>query len=160
MEEWVFYLLCLLAFLDNGAMKGLSKRWGINSKKIKTQLEAKKEAEKILKRMAATSRTLKPSEIYHLLHPLPIEALLFIMTKTSREKIRKAVSLYITRLRSTEISVTGKDLMKMGYTEGPKFRDIMKEVLDARLNGFVTDRTSEKAWINKNFPHKKSIRSK
>lgn len=160
MQEWVFYLLCLLAFLDDEALKGLSRRWGLHTKKIITQLEAKREAEKVLKRMAATSRKLKPSEIYHLLHPLPIEALLFIMTKTSREKNRKAVSSYITKLRSTKISVTGKDLVKMGYTEGPQFREIMKQVLDARLNGLVTDRTSETVWVDRHFPDKKTTFSK
>ena len=59
-----------------------------------------------------------------------------------------------------KISVTGKDLLKMGFSEGPQFREIMNQVMDARLNGLVTDRTSEKAWIQRHFPESKASQSK
>jgi tRNA nucleotidyltransferase (CCA-adding enzyme) len=74
------------------------------------------------------------------------------MTKTSREKARKAISLYITKLRSVRVSVTGKDLAEMGYEPGPQYREILEKVMDARLNGLVTDRNTEKEWIVRYFP--------
>ena len=115
-------------------------------------LEAKVRAEQALREMASRPERIKPSRIYGLLQPLPIEALLYMMTRTARESIRKAVSLYITKLRSVEISVTGSDLMAMGYPRGPRYREIFSRVLEARLDGAVRDLNSEKEWISSHFP--------
>jgi tRNA nucleotidyltransferase (CCA-adding enzyme) len=53
-----------------------------------------------------------------------------------------------------KVSVTGKDLAEMGYQPGPQYREILEKVMDARLNGLVTDRDTEKEWIVQNFPPK------
>jgi tRNA nucleotidyltransferase (CCA-adding enzyme) len=151
-EEWVFNFLCLLALLDDQAVETVRKRLSIVGKKMTHILNAKGEGENALKQMAVGPSDLNPGHIYHWLHPLPIEVLLFLMTKTSREKTRKAISLYITKLRSVKVSVTGKDLEEMGYQAGPRYREILEKVMDARLNGLVTDRETEKEWIARNFP--------
>ena len=121
-------------------------------KGITAVMGAKGEGEQALKQMAVGPRDLKPGQIYQLLHPLPIEVLLYLMTKTSREKTRKSISLYITKLRSVEIAVTGKDLSEMGYEPGPHYKEILEKVMDARLNGLVTDRDTEREWIVRHFP--------
>jgi len=151
-EEWLFNLLCLLALLDDQAMEAVRKRLSMVGKKMTHILKAKGEGENVLKRMAARPSDLSPGQIYHWLHPLPIEVLLFLMTKTSREKTRKAISLYITKLRSVRVSVTGEDLAEMGYTPGPQYREILEKVMDARLDGLVTDRDTEREWIVRHFP--------
>jgi len=151
-EEWLFNLLCLLALLDDEAMETVRKRLSIVGKKTTHILKAKGEGENVLREMAVGPSVLNPGRIYHWLQPLPIEVLLFLMTKTSREKARKAISLYITKLRSVTVSVTGKNLEEMGYAPGPQYREIFEKVMDARLNGLVTDRDTEKAWILRHFP--------
>ena len=67
-------------------------------------------------------------------------------------KTRKAVSMYITKLRSVKIALTGDDLVRMGYEPGPLFREILDKLMDARLNSLVTDRSTEKEWIAENYP--------
>ena len=156
-EEWLFNFLCLLALLDEGAVETVRKRLSIMGKKITNVLCSKGEGESVLKQMAIGRRDLKPGQVYQLLHPLPIEVLLYLMTKTSREKTRKAISLYITKLRSVKISVTGRDLAEMGYEPGPQYRQILDKVLDAKLNGLVTDRDTEKEWIVRQFPRKNGL---
>jgi tRNA nucleotidyltransferase (CCA-adding enzyme) len=151
-EEWLFNLLCLLALLDDQAVETVRKRLSIVGKKTTHVLKAKGEGENVLKQMVLGPSDLNPGRIYHWLYPLPIEVLLFLMTKTSREKARKAISLYITKLRSVRVSVTGKDLAEMGYEPGPQYREILEKVMDARLNGLVTDRDTEKEWIVRHFP--------
>ncbi len=151
-DEWLYLLLCLAAFLDEEALMELPERLKIRSNRFLSMLEAKVRAEQALREMASRLERIKPSRIYGLLQPLPIEALLYMMTRTARESIRKAVSLYITKLRSVEISVTGSDLMAMGYPRGPRYREIFSRVLDARLDGVVRDLNSEKEWISNHFP--------
>jgi tRNA nucleotidyltransferase (CCA-adding enzyme) len=151
-EEWLFNFLCLLALLDEEAVEAVRKRLSIMGKGITAVMGAKGEGEQALKQMAVGPRDLKPGQIYQLLHPLPIEVLLYLMTKTSREQTRKSISLYITKLRSVKIAVTGKDLSEMGYEPGPHYKEILEKVMDARLNGFVTDRDTEREWIVRHFP--------
>jgi tRNA nucleotidyltransferase (CCA-adding enzyme) len=139
-------------------MEAVRKRLSIVGKKITHILKAKGEGENVLKRMAARPSDLSPGQVYHWLHPLPIEVLLFLMTKTSREKTRKAISLYITKLRSVRVSVTGEDLAEMGYPPGPQYREILDKVMDARLDGLVTDRDTEKEWIVRHFPPREGPR--
>ena len=87
-----------------------------------------------------------------MLEPLPIEVLLYLMTKTTRERSRKAISYFITKLRHIKSSISGQDLMNMGYAPGPQYKKILEEVLDAKIDGIVIDRESEKVWIAKHFP--------
>jgi len=128
------------------------KRLSIQGKRITAVLTAKGQGEGVLKQMAVELRDPKPGRVYHLLRPLPIEVLLYLMTKTSKEKTRKAVSLYITKLRSVKVSVTGEDLLEMGYRPGPQFKEILERVMDARLDGLVTDRDTEREWILRHYP--------
>jgi tRNA nucleotidyltransferase (CCA-adding enzyme) len=151
-QEWLFNFLCLLALLEDEAVEAVRRRLAIAGKQITGVLAAKGEGEKALKQMAVGPRDPKPGQIYHALNSLPIEVLLYMMTKTSREDTRKAISLYITKLRSVRISVTGRDLLEMGYEPGPQFREILEKVLDARLNGLVWDRRTEMEWIDEHYP--------
>jgi len=150
--EWLYRLLCLIAFLDEEAVTNLPDRLKIRSNKIVSIIKLKVDAEQALKEMAVRPQRLKPSRIYSILKPLPVEVLLYIMTKTSRETIRKAVSLYITQLRSVQINVTGRDLMEMGYPRGPLYREIFLRVMNARLDGVIQGPDGEKEWISRHFP--------
>jgi len=150
-SEWLYRLLCLTAFLDEAAVAALCARMDVRSGRTVSVLGLKLQAEEALREMAFRKARLKPSRIYRLLNPLPVEVLLYVMTKTSRESVRKAVSLYITRLRSVKVSVTGRDLKQMGFAEGPLYREILSRVLDARLDGVIAEPAGEKEWISRVF---------
>jgi tRNA nucleotidyltransferase (CCA-adding enzyme) len=151
-EEWLYRFLCLIAFLDEKALTALPQRLEIRSGRILEILVLKGQAEQALRKLSIRPHRPRPSRIYGLLHPLPVEILLYVMTKTPRETVRKAVSLYITRLRSVRISVSGEDLMDMGYPRGPGYREIFQRVMNARLDGQVNDLATEKEWISRHFP--------
>ena len=133
-------------------MRSLGPRFGVHAKKTLSLLEARIHGEGALRKLAHRPGVPKPSVVYSLLNPLPVEALLYVMTKTSRETIRKAVSLFITHLRTVRVDVTGRDLLEMGYPRGPVYRTILDAVTTARLDGDVHDLESEKAWILREFP--------
>lgn len=65
----------------------------------------------------------------------------------------KADDTYVDKLESLRASmkaeelrppplVTGKDLIDLGYTPGPRFKLALTELMDAQLEGTVTDRTT------------------
>jgi poly(A) polymerase len=45
----------------------------------------------------------------------------------------------------------GRDLIQMGFTPGPIFQTILKEVEEAQLGGELTNRDDAIAWVRKNF---------
>ena len=45
----------------------------------------------------------------------------------------------------------GRDLIAMGFTPGPIFQDILKQVEEAQLSGELVTREEAMAWVEKNF---------
>jgi poly(A) polymerase len=45
----------------------------------------------------------------------------------------------------------GRDLIAMGFTPGPIFQDILKQVEEAQLGGELVTREEAMAWVGKNF---------
>ena len=72
-----------------------------------------------------------------------------MMAATKLESVKKAISHYFTRLRYTNILITGKDLKAMGLESGPIYREIMQAVLDARLNGELKTLNDELTYARK-----------
>jgi tRNA nucleotidyltransferase (CCA-adding enzyme) len=75
--------------------------------------------------------------------PFRPEELLFLMGKADKESMRKAVSQYFQRYRNTQTELKGKDLKAMGIPPGPIYRQLLDELLDARINRQVNNRSEE-----------------
>ena len=94
----------------------------------------------------------RPSDIYRALQPFRPEELLFMMAKTQREEVRRAISHYFHRYRHVRTELRGKDLKDMKIPPGPIYRTILQELLDARLDGEVKNRWEELAYLHKHHP--------
>jgi tRNA nucleotidyltransferase (CCA-adding enzyme) len=77
------------------------------------------------------------------LKELPVELLLYMMAKTDSGEVKKFISLYFTQLQNVRCFITGRDLQKMGAPAGPRFREILDILLNARLNNLVQSREDE-----------------
>lgn len=75
------------------------------------------------------------SELYSILHTMPVEGLLFLMARSGKEDIKRHISLYLTTLRGVSLDITGKDLIAMGLAPGPIFSEIMETILAAKIDG-------------------------
>jgi tRNA nucleotidyltransferase (CCA-adding enzyme) len=89
------------------------------------------------------------SILYRQLTGLGIELLLYMMAATGYEKVKKAISFYFTRLRQTALSLSGKDLLKMGLMTGPVYRETLQAVLDEKLNGHLKTSADEFAFARR-----------
>ncbi len=92
---------------------------------------------------------LPASRVYDLLIPLDTEAILLMMAKAKQEKAKKHISLYLTHLREVTVTVTGDDLKAMGLPPGPRYKKILAELLDAKLDGAVKNREEELAFVKR-----------
>ncbi len=89
------------------------------------------------------------SRIHDLLSSLDIEALLLMMAKSKQERAKKYISLYLTHIRNIKVTLTGDDLKQMGIPPGPKYRRILAELLDAKLDGIIRSHDEEIEFIKR-----------
>ncbi|WP_432736307.1 CBS domain-containing protein [Maridesulfovibrio sp. FT414] len=92
---------------------------------------------------------LKPSEVYDILNPVPLEGVLFIMARAKREMIKKYVSQYLTSLRLKQVDVTGEDIKQLGLEPGPHYSHLLSRVKLAVLDGDLRGRDEQLAFLRK-----------
>ena len=83
------------------------------------------------------------SEVYFWLEGLPVEMLLYLMTKARSDEVKKLVSLFFTQLQGIRLSITGEDLKAMGLEPGPHFKVLLDRVFRARLDSEALTRDDE-----------------
>ena len=89
--------------------------------------------------------------LYKILSPFSAEILLCSMAKTKSDKIQKSISTFFSRLKGTKVLLKGKDLIAMGYEPGPLFKEIFDSILEARLEGAVSNREDEIQFLKERF---------
>ena len=85
------------------------------------------------------------SELCRHLDPLPLDGLLYLMARSTREEVRKGISLYLTRLKGTVIDISGADLQRFGLEPGPAYGEILRRVRAARIDGQAERREDQLA---------------
>jgi len=64
----------------------------------------------------------------------------------------------LTALRAEEIRpaplLRGQDLIALGFTPGPIFADILRQIEDAQLGGEITSRQEAIEWVNRNYSNR------
>ena len=106
--------------------------------RVETPLTAYKQLEQTL---ATVQETAKPSEIYQLLKPYPIEALaLGYVDTTLPNWKRKKIEDYLCVLRQIEPFITGKDLIAFGEKPSKTFETRLWKLFAAQLDGEITDK--------------------
>ncbi len=103
-----------------------------------------------------TSRFLRlkednPVATYYALKGLPTEAVLHLMASSKEPSVRKAISRYLLQLRHTKASLTGKDLIKLGFTPGPVFSRILQDLLEEKLKGTLKTKEQEQEFVLKHY---------
>jgi len=72
-----------------------------------------------------------------------------MMAKSKRESTRKYISQYLTQLRNVRSSLNGDDLKALGIPPGPRYRKLLAELTDARLDGEIRTREEEIEYVKR-----------
>ena len=126
--------------------EGLCERFELTERYRKVFVDEKTEADLCLKWMES-QESFHNSVLYRKLRPFRTEPLLYMMASTTRKGVRRGISNYFTKLRSTATFLKGNDLKEMGFEPGPIYRKILDSLLDARLNGQVKTREDEVEFV-------------
>jgi tRNA nucleotidyltransferase (CCA-adding enzyme) len=147
-EKWFVYFLGLFDRIKDTAAEEALDRLAVPTK-IKVRMRDARVRSREVLFVFYKEQQLAPSRIYDLLAPLDVESILLMMAKAKKETARKYISLYLTHLRNVHIMLTGDDLKKIGIPPGPRYRRLLSELLDAKLDGLVKDRDDEIAFVKK-----------
>ena len=121
--------------IDNDNMKTYVSGDG-HLYRVQTPIAAYRQLQQVL---TPLQETVKPSEIYQLLNPYPIEALVLgSVDATVPEWKRKKIKEYLLVLRKIQPFITGKDLIASGQKPGETFKTQLWKLFAAQLDGEIT----------------------
>ena len=81
----------------------------------------------------------KPSEVYQLLNPYPLEPIVFALMQPDQPDWRvEKMSNYLTHLRNVQPLVTGNNLIQQGLQPSQTFSDLLWKAFAAQLDGEVS----------------------
>ena len=99
---------------------------------LRTKLIAKVE---LLKNLDALLADAKPSEIYRLLKPYPLEALVFALIQPHQPDWRaKKIAHYLINLRHVQPLINGDDLIQLGLKPSEAFIGLLWRAFSAQLD--------------------------
>ena len=102
--------------------------------------------------MSELGRTLPPSRVYALLHGRH-EAAISVCALAAVPEAAENLAHYLTRLRHVRASLNGDDLIAMGVSQGPTVGELLRELLDARLDGLVDSVHGEREIVARRITH-------
>jgi tRNA nucleotidyltransferase (CCA-adding enzyme) len=140
--KWAVYFLALIHRCETPHALEICSRFELSPRLQALFVEGRARAEECLHGLTRRPPA-DDSTLYHQLNGFRTELVLFMMAAAEQEKVKRAVSHYVTTLRRTTLSLKGQDLKAMGVPPGPVYREVMQAVLDARLNGRVHTREEE-----------------
>ena len=92
---------------------------------------------------ALTSPRLAPSAIYHLVQTYSPESISAAALASDSRLVRQRLKLYLTELHHIRPALSGDDLQAMGISPGRKLGQVLRALLDAKLDGKVQTREQE-----------------
>ncbi len=145
-EYWILYLIAIIVQLNEKEVSEIMDKFKFNRKHIEIICKAQSNFFSILKRLKS-SRNLTPGIVYKFLNSLPPEVILFIMAGTKNNYIRKNISLFLTHYQKEKTFITGDDLIAIGIKPSSKFKEILNEVIYARLDGKIKTKEDEIEFV-------------
>ena len=90
---------------------------------------------------------LSPSSIYRLLHDYSPQAVTANSLACEPPVAHQHIQLFLTKLRYVRTALTGDDLQRMGIAPGPRMKEILQRLHEARLDGKVTTKKGEMEMV-------------
>jgi tRNA nucleotidyltransferase (CCA-adding enzyme) len=148
MDVWLVYMMSLIELVPEHHMKEILKRFPFSEQEATRLKMARVGCHHAMRRLVS-KRPLKPAEVYHLLSGLSDETLLILMAKSKGDIVRRHVSAFLTTYQHVKPVLSGTDLKAMGLKPGPQFKQILEQLLHARLNGELKTETEERQLVER-----------
>jgi tRNA nucleotidyltransferase (CCA-adding enzyme) len=141
-KKWIVYFLVLIYQCDTRRSREICARFELAPDYCKIFCIGRFEADQCLFWLERNLPA-PDSLLYRKLTGFKTELILYMMAATKHQKVKKAISHFITDLRRVDIALKGRDLKKMKLKPGPIYREVLQAVLDARLDGKLRTKNDE-----------------
>lgn len=101
--------------------------------------------------LAEFTKALLPSQVVHILETLDQGALLLLSARHPRP-LGQIIWRYLTCWASVPMLLNGKDLKRLGYPPGPRYRLLLETLRAATLDGVITTSAEAEAFLSLHFP--------
>lgn len=149
-KDWVVYLALLLSPLSNEEVENVMDRLVLAN----DEREWIRGGLLLVGNMQeqAQNKWMARSAIYDLLHGYSEQSLAIAASiAPAGAPARRWIKLYLDELRHVKPSMSGNDLMKLGFQQGPKIKEALQALHTARLDGEVETPAEEFEFIKKKF---------
>lgn len=150
LEPWKVYWYGLTAMLDTQTLAQVAQNLQMADLESRRMIDQEQDINHLLNRLHQIKHN-DFYEIYTLLSQYDTEILLFLMARTNNERLKRQISFYFTKLKGEKINFKGRDLIKMGFKPGPLYREILDNLLKARLNEQLTTKEDEEKFVLENY---------
>ncbi|MEW5908996.1 MAG: CBS domain-containing protein [Thermodesulfobacteriota bacterium] len=144
--KWAVYFLALIYQADPATTTAICSRLELPPRLTAIFTHERYHAEKCLQYLER-NKPIQNSTLYLRLIGFRTELVLFMMAATESEAVKRMISNYFTQLRYIKPLIRGKDLLKMGISPGPIYREILQAILKAKLNGSLETRSEEISFV-------------
>ncbi len=141
-KKWIVYFLALIYQCDTRRSREICARFELAPDYCKIFCNERFEADQCIFWLERNLPA-PDSLLYRKLTGFKTELILYMMAATKHQKVKKAISHFITDLRRVDIALKGRDLKKMKLKPGPIYREVLQAVLDARLDGKLKTKNDE-----------------
>jgi tRNA nucleotidyltransferase (CCA-adding enzyme) len=130
-------LLSVLAFSAH-PLEG-ARRLGLSG----STLRAAKAMVRFRGSLAGRLREAGPSVVVRILDALPPQVILALACATTSQQARRQMLQYLRHWRFAKPKITGDDLLRLGFAEGPALGAALRAARDAQLDGTARTRTQQ-----------------
>ena len=92
---------------------------------------------------------LRPSQVYGLLNGMEVQAVQAWSILPQGDPVRARLKDFLEHLRHVKPALNGHDLLDLGVPSGPEVGRIMEGLRTARLDGALSQRQDEEAWVRR-----------
>jgi tRNA nucleotidyltransferase (CCA-adding enzyme) len=152
-EIWLIYFMVLLKDLNYKELFDVAQKFMLSNKdKIKILSFKKNSAStiKVLRR-----KKLSASHIFNQLRDKSFEEMVLYTTITNSKLIQKRIEDYVHIYSKIQLYLTGEDLKRIGVRPSPELGEILKKLLDAKINGALKSREDEIDFVKTLFKKSK-----
>lgn len=144
-------LLRLMAIVDGLSEKEIEeviKNLALNKEYAEAIIASKTKLPTAIR--AISDKSVMPSDIYKTFKDLPDQTALFGVFKSPNEETMfKIISYIITK--DEKPLITGKDLKRLGYQEGPLYSEILEDVFYAQIDEKVSTKQEAIEYIQQKY---------
>ncbi len=139
-EAWLVNMMALLFRLDVKEIESIALWFNLSREEREALLLGITKFKEVLSKLTTTNDRV---EIYWLLKPYPLEALLFFLAMAEDDEAKQKIGIFLMELLDVKTEISGRDILNLGVKPGPIVGALLKKVLEARVRGEVKSRDEE-----------------